>query len=575
MVPGLANRRISLANVPQRASDATIASVDAPSSAVDRANLGRLNPGDLHFHDVEHDAGKQRLLAALAGSSDRSVQRELQDAIDHWTREALDACFDGKDDAAALKLYHDRMAAFAQAIGLVAPVEAGIKKAVAGRENKLKDSLHHKSFLGRVFGKVTGVIGGVIGVVSRVTDKTMDTVGWALQGILHLAALPFGPRAVTVVDVVGKEIHGFCTGLGDAFKGTFDGMSFMIQHPVVAVKGLATMVIHPSQIMIALQAMWLEARRGGWGHAAGYIFGNLAPILFTGGASEGTLIGKVANSALLKNTLVGRAMITTTTKISNSMEILRRLATFDVGGVVDGISNFGKPLVITPAGASAFATSRNVARMVKETAVHPVLSFRGLAERLSTGLKGFGKRGKLAARTRLVEARTAAGTLRSEGSVAQRMLAAEQVFKKGVKTAEEARKLGQAQAVADKVLAKLATDDLKSAFQALWRRDFAGFTNHIGEGADAVGKIQLLNDAINGIGSVANTVGSVLDPGGKLEGKLNSRLVNATRTGLTSNQVMAMMELLRVNQDGVYEGDEARKRKDRGNGILKVLNPLG
>lgn len=607
MVPIQASRGVMVANVPAaQAGDATIQSFSQPDSAQDRLELGQLDPGDLHFKDVENNQGRLRLLSALAKSQDPVVRSELQDAVNRWTKEALDACFKGKaakDEKAALTDYHARMAAFASQTGLTVQVQAGVQKAVTDRENKLNDQLKaHHGLFGRIFDAVTGVVGSIIDVISHVTDKTLDSFGWLVQHILHLVglvlALPFkgvalaldavglhllatavrdvGKGVLRVVDVVAEQVHGFCAGLGDAFKGTFDGMKFLIQHPIVAVKGMVNMVIHPGTILVALQAMWAEARRGGPGHTAGYLVGNLAPMFLTGGASDGTFINTIAHSSMLEGTMVSRVLIGTATRVSNSLEILRRLSTFDIGGVVDGISNFDKPLVVVRAGASAFQTTRLLAGGARSLVTHPVVTARALgahfvedAKRLVTGGKAVGsKAGKAVSETR-----TAARVVRDvKGPVGGRLLAADQVFKKGVKTADAARALGQAQATADKITARLATENLRAAFRALWARDFDGFMNHIGSGADAISNIQTLNDAINGVSHVANAVGDVLDPGGSLEGALNNRLVKASGATLSTNQVMALAELLRLNQEGVYEGDQARLRKDRDNGILKVLN---
>jgi hypothetical protein len=61
------------------------------------------------------------------------------------------------------------------------------------------------------------------------------------------------------------------------------------------VKGVAHLVTHPKEIVTVGKALWATASEGGMAHALGYVVGNLAPALLTGGStSAGTLTGRVA-----------------------------------------------------------------------------------------------------------------------------------------------------------------------------------------------------------------------------------------------------------------------------------------
>ncbi|HEY9724051.1 MAG TPA: hypothetical protein V6D47_18760 [Oscillatoriaceae cyanobacterium] len=571
--------------------------------AGDQVQTTKLDLKSAKFADVENNAAQLSAIRAIAAGYDPRAKIQLQQAVDRWAAEALDDCFKGsasQDESAALKAYHARMATFANRTDTVAMTEQAIRLAVSTRETKLQPDLKpvHQNFFEKVFGKITGVIGAIANVVSFITGETLAAIGWlfnqvfrglgwllgaAISGIgsgfdalgAHGIGKAFhgaGNGVKAGLDFFGKQAYGFMSGVGQALKDTFNGLTFMIEHPIMAVEGLWRMVRHPSTIWIAAQAMWYEACQGGAGHALGYMVGTIAPMFLSGGSSDGTLVGRLAHSSLLANTKTGSALEAVTMRVSNGMEVLRRASTFDIGGVVDGVTNFGKPLVKSGKGGSLFATTRKVAGAAR----HPIETARSVEQTVIKTVRQAPAKVGHKVTTLAGDSRTAWQVLRhSQGSGIDKLIAVQSAFQKAGETAAEAAAAGKTQAVADAIEAKLASKDLKTAFRALWHQDLDGFNAAIGNGADAVGKIQTIQQAINDISHVANAVGDVTNPGAAIEGKVRNHLVDEAGSRLSNNQLMTAMTGLHLNQEGVYAGDEARLQKDRQNGILKVLNPLG
>lgn len=569
----------------------------------DQNKTTKLDLKSAKFSDVENNAAQRAAIRAIADGYDPRAKIQLQQAIDRWAAEALADCFKQATDpneSAALKAYHARMAAFADATDTVAMTEQAIQLAVSTREAKLQPNLKpaHQNFFQKALGTIGHVVGAISTVVSFITGETLSAIGWLLNqacrglgwllgagiGGLGSGLDALGARGLgkafhaaghglkTGLDFFGKQAYGFMSGVGQALKDTFSGLTFMIEHPIMAVGGLWQMVRHPSTVWIAVQAMWYEACQGGAGHALGYMAGTIAPMFLSGGSSDGTLVGRLAHSSLLANTKTGSALEAVTMRVSNGMEVLRRASTFDVGGVVDGVTHFGEPLVKSGKGGTLFATTRKVANAAR----HPVASARAVEQAAVKTVRALpGKIGHKAA-TLGSDSRTAWQVLRhSQGSGIDKLIAVQTAFQKAGETAAEAAAAGKSQAIADAIEAKLATKDLKTAFRALWHQNLDGFNAAIGNGADAVSKIQTIQEAINDISHVANAVGDVTNPGAAIEGKLRNHLVDEAGSRLSNNQLMTAMTGLHLNQEGVYAGDEARLQKDRQNGILKVLNPLG
>ncbi len=459
-------------------------------------------------------------------------------------------------------------------------------------------------FLGRAVGAVatgvSGVVGGVIGVVGHVMDKTGDAIGAVSQGALRgagwVVGAPFGAASWAldavgahgaakalgavrhgigrVAEVAGRELNGFCTGAGEAFKGMADGMKFLVQHPVMAAKGLVTMVRHPSVALEGLKAMWHEAIAGGPGHAVGYMAANIGPMFLSGGASQGTVLGRIATSSRLATTPVGRAIAAVANKAAHVIQVAKNAARFDLGKTAEAIGNFGKPLPV----AAKTGFVKQAFQAIKQAVAHPVATGKALAQKAETavtGVPGRMKAWKASARDLAGRAKVAKQALGESGRPwGRRIVTAQKAMEKSGRTVAEARSLGNWQIVADKGNVALAREAVKDAAKAAWHHDFSGVTDGIGRTVDAVGSIRQVENAVNGIDKVATVVSDVMDPGGSIEEGLSQRLARTTDAAVSANQGFIVRQALRLNQAGVYQGDKVREERDRDHGALKVINPL-
>lgn len=455
-------------------------------------------------------------------------------------------------------------------------------------------------FFGSLINGVSSAVGGVIDVVGHVTDKTLDAVGSVVEAGVHVAgkavSLPLagvakvfewaGAKGVAkginkvgngvqkVFDVVGRETHGFAAGVGDAFKGMTDGMKFLIQHPIMAAKGMFNMVRHPSTILTALKAMWAEAREGGWGHAAGYIFGNVAPMLLSGGASEGSWLGRIANSSRLANTAIGRFIATSANKAAHVVDVMRNAARFDIGGVAQAVGDFGKPI---PAAQKAFLSMETL-RKVGHAVANPIETMKLGAAKLKTAIRSVPAKVK-ATRVRLGELRDqskVAWEVLKEGDrpLGKRIVGAQKAFEKAGRTAAEARQAGNLQAMTDRASLYAAKHRMGDAFKALRERKFGDVAEAAIDGVEQTLEVSQVDKVVNGIDKVVNGVDTVINPGGRIEDKLNRSLLGATGANVATNRGELLKQLFRLNQAAVYQGDTQRREDDRENGFLKVINPL-
>lgn len=131
---------------------------------------------------------------------------------------------------------------------------------------------------GKVVGK--GLMGGL--------GKGLEAVG--LDGAGH-ALEKGGDLYAKGMDFAGDQVGNFTKGFGDALSGTVTGLGQMAVHPVQTMQSMAFLATHPGQLKEVGKALWKDGTKHGVAGAIGYVAGNLAPMLLTGGGAAGTLIG--------------------------------------------------------------------------------------------------------------------------------------------------------------------------------------------------------------------------------------------------------------------------------------------
>jgi hypothetical protein len=277
-----------------------------------------LNKG-VSLDQVEKNPALGQLLSTAQQSSDQGLKDKLQSTVKGWSDQALDNNLKGKEkDAGAQQGVNDfqqEMLKLAQATGLGDVIAPASEQTVKDGDNKIKDTANKgKSW----WDSFTGAIGDVVGHVTNFFKKGFDLVGKGFNGLMkgvgdvysgafHLVgsglnavglksagnfADKVGDGAQKAANVVGDVGEHFVEGVGDAVKGTLDGTIQMVMHPIDSLKAIGGLIIHPSRIVDVGKALWSEAMDGGPAHAAGFIAGNLIPMLLSGGAGGASLLSK-------------------------------------------------------------------------------------------------------------------------------------------------------------------------------------------------------------------------------------------------------------------------------------------
>lgn len=145
------------------------------------------------------------------------------------------------------------------------------------------------------FGAVGNVADFALDVQGKVGQTVLGGMGKGLDAVgLDGAgkALEKGGEAYAKgLDFVGDQVGNFTKGFGDAIGATVTGLGQMAVHPVQTMQATAYLVTHPGQFKEVGKALWKEGTKHGVAGAVGYVAGNLAPMLLTGGGAAGGLIG--------------------------------------------------------------------------------------------------------------------------------------------------------------------------------------------------------------------------------------------------------------------------------------------
>ncbi|HEY9722825.1 MAG TPA: hypothetical protein V6D47_12500 [Oscillatoriaceae cyanobacterium] len=174
---------------------------------------------------------------------------------------------------------------------IVHAVEAPVHAVSTGIEDVGKALGKGVSEAGHLAADVAEVPGEVGSFGLGLVSKGLDALG------AHGAAQALDD-VKKAVDFGDAQLGNFTRGVGDALGDTVTGLATAAAHPVDAVEGVASLAVHPSEIPQVAEALWKQASKGGIAHAAGYIAGNLAPALLSGGSAEGATLAERAASVV-------------------------------------------------------------------------------------------------------------------------------------------------------------------------------------------------------------------------------------------------------------------------------------
>lgn len=338
------------------------------------------------------DALSPEVAYLASNSPDTGVRSALQGKVEGWATDALKHAMDGKKKEEGAKQglseYSDALVKLAERTGLGETVQkAGEKvlhdnKGLVEEVNKRGRSLWDKvtgaigGFFEHAFGAIGDGIKSAIGAVGDVAKFTVKAVGKVSTVGLDLAAAGLdavgadgAAKAVRKVDhavegaydFVGNQVDGFVHGVGDALGDTVEGVGAVIAHPVETVKGVAHLVTHPQEIATVGKALWAQASEGGFAHALGYVAGNLAPALLSGGSTSGGTVlarlGAVAGESTTLTAVVDGA------KASRVVQLAGRAA--EAGSQV--LSKVGETRLVRGASEVAGGLKSGALKVVKES----------------------------------------------------------------------------------------------------------------------------------------------------------------------------------------------------------------
>lgn len=334
-------------------------------------------------------------LAYLAHkSTDAGVKDALAGRVKAWADQALARGLDGKEKDSGVEKglgeFQDAMIKLAERTGMGDVVQKAAEDALKDGEKLIEETAERgRSLWDKVTGAVSGFIDGAfgaigdgikkaIGAVGDVAEFAVDKVGDVAESGLDLAAAGLdavgadgaadftrkaGDAVDSAYDWVGKQADGFVDGVGAALGDTVTGIGTTIAHPIETVKGVAHLVANPGEIVNVAKAMWAVASEGGTAHAIGYIAGNLAPALLSGGSSSAaTLTGRVGAIAGQSRVLT---TLSTAAKASKAAQVLAK------GGAIARGSALAQSVAsgIGKAGALAGKARAGLATFVRESSL--------------------------------------------------------------------------------------------------------------------------------------------------------------------------------------------------------------
>ncbi|MFN3429944.1 MAG: hypothetical protein ACK46X_08325, partial [Candidatus Sericytochromatia bacterium] len=292
--------------------------------------------------DLEPDQITREMAYMAHHSQDSGVKGALEDKMKAWADQALETSMDGKEKDSGvekgLSEFQEEMVALAERTGMGSVVQKASEDALKDGEKLIEDAAKRgrslwDKFTGAVSGFIDGAFGAIgdgikkaISAVGDVAEFAVDKVGDVAEAGLDVAAAGLdaaglegaadvtraaGDKVDAAYDWVGKQAGGFVDGFGAALGDTVIGIGSTIAHPIDTVKAVGHLVTHPQEIVTVGKALWAEASKGGIAHALGYVAGNIAPALLTGGSSNAATLGgrlaAVAGESRVLTTLVNGA----------------------------------------------------------------------------------------------------------------------------------------------------------------------------------------------------------------------------------------------------------------------------
>jgi hypothetical protein len=292
--------------------------------------------------DLEPDQITREMAYMAHHSQDSGVKDALEGKMKDWADSALEKSMDGKEKDSGvekgLSEFQEEMVALAERTGMGDVVQKASEDALKDGEKLIEETAKRgrslwDKFTGAVSGFIDGAFGAIgdgikkaIGAVGDVAEFAVDKVGDVAEAGLDVAAAGLdavgldgaadftraaGDHVDAAYDWVGKQANGFVDGVGDALGDTVIGVGSVIAHPVDTVKAVGHLVTHPQEIVTVGKALWAEASKGGIAHALGYVAGNIAPALLTGGSTNAATLGgrlaAVAGESRVLTTLVNGA----------------------------------------------------------------------------------------------------------------------------------------------------------------------------------------------------------------------------------------------------------------------------
>ncbi|HEY9722751.1 MAG TPA: hypothetical protein V6D47_12120 [Oscillatoriaceae cyanobacterium] len=152
------------------------------------------------------------------------------------------------------------------------------------------------------------VAGTVVGAAGTIAHKGISLTGDVVGGAIHLGGegIAYGldhagmHHSAHAIEAASKALdhvtREFADGAGEAIGGIGTGLKETIEHPIKTVKNIARLATHPKLLAETGKAIWKEAKKGGWAHAAGYIAGSVAPVLLSGGVGAVADAGEAAGA---------------------------------------------------------------------------------------------------------------------------------------------------------------------------------------------------------------------------------------------------------------------------------------
>ncbi|MDB5098174.1 MAG: hypothetical protein JWM80_2595 [Cyanobacteria bacterium RYN_339] len=278
-------------------------------SALDQAGVALLQRG-VTLEQLEADPSLGQVLAGLQGSQDPNVQPLLLDSTRSWLHASLDHACDGKqnDDGVqqAVSEHCARMQALAEATGLGPALGQSFQPVMDESAGQLHDvSMRGKGLLEQGL----DVVGGLVGSLGDLVNNSFHFVGTVFEGGVHLAGQGLGAALDAAgahdlahdvegaADGLGQGLGDFADGLGAGVGGMTKGLGEMVKNPVGTLQGIAALVTDGAKRDAMIGNLRDEITGHGLAYGLGYVLGNLAPMVLTGGLGEVSEVANVAAEA--------------------------------------------------------------------------------------------------------------------------------------------------------------------------------------------------------------------------------------------------------------------------------------